>query len=150
MCFYADYDWFPSVQEKYTETSDGLIRCDECRKIIPVGASYTHIYQQQRDPDDWEPEDEEEEFDPGETFNYDCCDNCSRLLAAIEAEEMARGCTPHTSRPPLGEMREFVAELDQEDRQAYATRARAMFPGIDVPQFWDDPDKDANVGEHAL
>ena len=148
MCFYnGDCDWYASVYEvDPAATSERPVRCDECCRPIPAGTPYTHIYM--REHEDYWPYDsdndeeasgpfpEGDEPDPGNEEWYDRCADCSRLLEAVEAEELARGCKPHEARPGLTAMRETIGELDPDDRRAYRDRARAMFPAID-PAFAD-------------
>jgi len=136
MCFYNHCEWYASICETDTaRTSAHPVACDECGRAIPPGTPYTHVFMQEHEdegPDDEDegPDDESEEFDPGETFDYDRCGDCSRLLDAVGAEEVSRGCHAYESRPPLTAMQEQIGDLDPADRRAYRVRALAMFPDM--------------------
>lgn len=131
MCFYHDYDWLVSIQEINTETAGPKgLRCDECGRHLSQGTSYIHIYQQENDPDDAEEGQEMEEFDPGNTFEYDRCLDCDKLLQAIEAVERDNGCKGSATRPCLTELRDA---LQEDEGGLYIERARLLFPQLDEP-----------------
>lgn len=120
MCFYHDSDWQAEVSEQTTLTATKPVHCDECRRTIAVGDGYVHVYQQQYE------EPLEEDGDCGETYDYDRCLDCDRLLRAIAAVEKDRGCPPYSALPALTELREAM----EEDGADYAARAVEMFPDL--------------------
>ena len=143
MCFYTEYSFFPEISETSAEIATAPIRCDECARMIVIGQKYTHVYMQEYEDEarDFRNDDDDEISGPweecdgpnaGETFDYDCCEDCSRLLQAIEAQEIVNGCKGEETRPGLGGLRESIGELDPCDRDAYYDRACTMFPDLDL------------------
>lgn len=140
MCFSHDYDWRATVIHLDDKaTSDKPVKCDECRRIIQPGTPYTHLHQQENDPDDWpeawldrNPDAEEADvpaFEPGETYDWDCCQDCANLLDAVEAAEREEGCTGDETRPALGELRQAMHD-DRRDGWRYLKKARELHPHL--------------------
>lgn len=110
MCFMNEGDWHADRYELTEGESDSEARCVECRCVIKPGEWRAHEYFQENDEDDWEPEDNGDEFSPGNTETHDTCRSCWSLLAAIEKHEIAEGCQPADSRPIPGFLRESLNE----------------------------------------
>lgn len=149
MCFVNDYDWYSSVQEESTEAAVAPVRCDECSRWIMFGESYYHLYQQEheecqccedgdceckdgRDADgcvqDHECSCEKPAY--GETFSYDCCDECHRFLQAIKEAEQEAGCDYTEAQPPLGEMMSAINDGGMEEARKYWKTALANYPDM--------------------
>lgn len=139
MCFINDYDWYASVTEKTSYPVEKETRCDECDGIIPVGATVHHIYQQEAE------ECRACEFgdcqcvgdccqcakpDPGETFDYDRCQDCHRFLEAVEAAEVEAGCSIYEARPPLGQMTEKINDGGRDEAKKYFKKAAKLHPEL--------------------
>jgi hypothetical protein len=132
MCFYHDYHWRADINETDEDARDTKpVRCDECHEMIPPGERHVHVYQQQHDEADWDPDEEGEEFNPGETFDYDCCRRCWAFRNAIIAVEEAAGCRGHSAEPALPMLYDEAREQDKDHRREYLERALADSPWID-------------------
>lgn len=152
MCFYhGDCDWSASVVETDEGPATKRTQCDECREWIEPGQWVRHIHQQEHErcqtcEDDsdynrfnFDPDNEDckaGKHDYGKTFDYDCCERCARLLAAIEAVEEAEGCVGEETRPMLCWMYEQVGDSDDGWR-GYADKHAAIRPGVFVPWPFD-------------
>lgn len=129
MCFYHDYGWVAEISEKTEGVATVPTACDECHQVIHPGEFLLHIFQQQHSEDSWaEDHGDDEPFEPGETFEYDRCERCHKLLQAIRAAEEEAGCRGSETQPALGELREAMFEAD--DAGHYADKAREMFPEL--------------------
>lgn len=145
MCFSNDdYDWYASVQEQSSGCDDQSTRCGECGKVIASGEWRHHVFMQEHecceicgdDPDYDEDVTEGEpghDCDYGETYAYDRCLDCDRLLIAVELHEIKEDCPPHARRPALGELREVFWE--HESNVEYAEQAVAMYPYLNSHRF---------------
>lgn len=130
MCFYDDSDWFSEVADHCEFILELPRRCDECTREIPAGSVMHMIYLQRyeccRMCDD---EDPECEHDYGETDEYGRCDECDKILKAIEAHEADEGCPVHSRRPMLRDLRDQM--IEHQSAQEYRARALSMFPELD-------------------
>lgn len=142
MCFYADYDWYASVCETEDRIADKPFKCHECCAVVAAGESYRYVFQQEQetcqrceegececsDADD--PAHDCQCYEPnyGETFEYCICQNCRKFLDAVERHELNEGCRKDEARPPLGEMVEYMREIDALD--GYFAEAEKMFPEL--------------------
>lgn len=142
MCFYNDdYDWYASVTTDETSPATKPTKCDECRRVIPIGEPVRHIWMQQHeycihhpDYDDYEGDDSDGtdcpegcEHDYGETYDYDCCETCTQLVEAIHKSEIESGCRDAESRPNLTELYDAFAE---GEGSKYLAKAEELYPGI--------------------
>lgn len=152
MCFTDDYDWCASAVTNEHKPAASDLKCDECDRIIPAGELYHYTYQQeheecQRCEDhecncvNWDDDSVNycddckcESPDYGETFSYDCCEECHQFLDAIKQTEQAEGCPPEASQPPLGMMLENLAEFD-EDAEKYFTTAKTLYPNLEASGY---------------
>ena len=142
MCFiHDDYEWLASVEEETERTAGAELKCGECYRIIPVGATYHHIYQQEMEHGDCftcENGDCEcpegrccncVEPDCGQTFDFDYCHDCHLFLAAVKAAEIEAGCHINESRPSLGGMLEEIGygpgRFGMQDAKRYFKKALA-------------------------
>lgn len=162
MCFSNEHaDWYASIQEESTGCDDNACRCDECGKKILSGEWRRHIFQQERecceicedDPDyDEDVADGEpcHECEYGETYHYNRCLDCDRLLIAVELHEIKEDCPPHARRPMYGELHEVFCE--HESNVEYAQQAVAMYPYLKDHKFVkraleDEDDDDGDAGD---
>jgi len=138
MCFDQDADWIARVYEETITTAEKPTRCDECGQKIPTGGWLLHVWMQQYEDclhtfdDDSAPLVEGVEECPpdckhnfGETYDYDRCESCDKILRAIEDLELKRGCHRNEARPLLTQMRDAVFEEPE-----YADHAIALFPEV--------------------
>lgn len=149
MCFTADYDWYAEVIDRSEPTATGKVICDECRMGIPRGAKYHHVHMEQYenchdcacDACDCPPlpcggkvcEDGDcrcEKPNLGETFDWNCCDNCHRFLEAVRVAEEEVGCGGMESNPPLTKMIESIQEGGAEEAKRYWKKAVQMHPEL--------------------
>jgi hypothetical protein len=144
MCFYHDYDWSAQVVEEDDSVSNGTVRCDECFQKIAVGERYRHTYMQEYeecrrcvddsyafDEDDFDPDNEECKAGRhcvGETYDYDVCERCQKLLKVIKSVEEDDGCKGAETQPSLGELREVFWESDHA--VDYIDRALKDYPEL--------------------
>jgi hypothetical protein len=143
MCFTFDPEWFASIVEvDDSAASDKPARCGECCRMIPAGEPHRHVFQQENEDCG---EGDAEGFDPGETFDYDCCGECVKLLRAVEASELEAGCHKNEAVPPYEMLFEHVHESGCGKR--YAGRALAMFPELagspQLAKLLSDDDEEA-------
>lgn len=141
MCFYNDdYDWMASVQKETEGAADRETRCDECREVIAAGQWRRHVYLQQYEECrvcEWEEADEPcEKHDYGETFDYDCCETCEKILKAIETLEAAEDCPVYSRRPSLLGLYEEAIVYDDDGK--YRTKALQMFPELSDHKWFRD------------
>ncbi len=140
MCFYDDADWEANFVDDTTAPAEKPVKCNECRRVIPIGEPVRHIYMQEcevcrhnpkhDDYDGLETEDdcpEGCEHDYGETYDYDRCQTCDQLIEAIHQHELAEGCREWESRPGLTDLCDAMVEGDGE---AYLATAETLYPGI--------------------
>src|ERR1700722_8291329 len=143
MCFVQEAEWKAEV----SETTEGpktvdTTRCSECGMGIDIGEWHKHIEMQEYEEcHDCEygdcdcatknTEDHECQCDPpnyGETFVYDRCEGCEKLLAAIREVEIESGCGEHESVPLLGDLDNQLRNLgDHEERKKYADRFKEKY-----------------------
>lgn len=142
MCFTNDRDceWYAETVEEDDLVAEASTWCDECYAHIAVGETYHRIFMEEGDDerlDEFLDDDLDEIFGPwpdGEgpeerrSQTYERCANCSKLLKAIEAHEIAEGCPAHARQPDLYALRDEMIEGDSEP---YLERALAMFPDLD-------------------
>lgn len=151
MCFDYDADWEASLCETDDNTvSDRRVRCDECRAWIPPGTPYRHVHQEEHALEDWDEDEAMEdawadleedfvgppappEFDPGEVFDYDCCQDCAKLRKAVYASEIEEGCGHHEAEPPLPMLLESISESGCAGR--YRAKAAALFPELEASGY---------------
>lgn len=123
MCFYADYDWYADIHEETCfQLDEPGLPCDECGQLIPQGAWRVHVYQQENETchqcDDLDSDEEHDgKCDYGETTDYNCCVECSKIIAGVEEYERRQGCPEGNRRPPLYSLYESVQQehLDSEE-----------------------------------
>lgn len=148
MCFYADYDWYASVCETEDRTADKPFHCMECGTVVNVGESYQYTWMQEHEEchrceeGDCECVDRDDfheckcaEPNYGETYTYRCCQNCRKFLDAVEQHELHEGCERDEARPPLGEMADYMRELD--DLGGYFAEAEKMHPELKQSGYLD-------------
>lgn len=144
MCFYNDdYDWYASVCETTDGASDTETACHECGEKIAAGQWRRHVYQQEHDECqrcEWEQLDDDEEpceqHDYGETYDYDCCESCEKILKAIEALEAEEDCPEHSRRPSLCGL--YDEAICEDDDGKYRAKAIAMFPELANHKWFRD------------
>lgn len=143
MCFYADYDWYSEINEEGEVIAISDIKCDECCRTIAKGEKAHHIYQQEyevcpscmglsgdEDDEDVCPDcDGDPDGNIGNTYDWDCCEQCWKFLESIEALEIERGCHRSEARPPLGDLYEYMGN-DRDEAREYAKFAVARYPEI--------------------
>src|SRR5580658_5316370 len=141
MCFVNDYDWISRQSDEATYPAEKPVRCDECGRVIEVGKQVRHIHMQEYG--DGECKDCEEgscecttlekdccacdKPDTGESFEYDCCEECSKFLKAIETAEIEAGCSINEAHPPLTEMINELHEAGANETEKYLNKAIEMF-----------------------
>lgn len=136
MCFdTSNYDWTASLSIESTGTSIKPTRCHECGKRIGMYEWRRHIYQQEYEECqrcEWEelgPDDEPcVTHDYGEVASYNRCEDCDKIIRAIEAFELREGCPAHESRPLLTELRDELYQSGEGGR--YAAVAIETFPEL--------------------
>jgi hypothetical protein len=159
MCFYHDYAWTASETADEVGTAKVPTPCDECREMIPVGGWVRHIWMQEEEVcrhnpqhDDYDgPETDSYDCPPGcthdfgETYDYDRCQLCDRLIEAIHAHEIKEGCSEYESEPALTELCDAMAE----NGKAYLAEAEVMYPGITatLPECYRHDDEDQEEDE---
>jgi hypothetical protein len=143
MCFTHDYDWRAEVEEDTVTKADRPTICDECRKIIHIGSWLRHVRQQEYeqcqrcedgDSCDYEenhPECAGGDHEHGETFDWDCCEACDKVLRAIKAAELEDGCREWESQPALTQLPEAMF-YDRRDGGRYLAKVREMFPEVEA------------------
>lgn len=149
MCFYQDAEWYASIHEETRLVSDGTARCDECGEIIPAGVGHLNIYQQEReccedcydgvcdcpgsrDEDECvcDHECKCEQPNLGQTYTYECCNDCEKFRSAIYAAEIKAGCDHYEAHPPMGEMQQALIDAGEEECEKYFTMADEMHPEL--------------------
>lgn len=147
MCFIYDYDWLAEYSKETTYPATHPTTCQECHRIIAVGQPVHHLYQQQyeccRLCDEYTREIADMDYDGspltpcqdgqcdhGETFDYNCCDDCHLFLHAVETSEIAAGCRPSESRPLLQELLENLVEIGARDCLRYFHTAAKLHPSL--------------------
>lgn len=146
MCFYHDYDWYPEVygsNEELVANEEHI--CEECRCKIKIGEVYSYKYGQQyelcqlceegdcecgHDPNDCDWQCKCEIPNYGESYEYFCCQECTKFLKAIELVEVEAGCPPSESQPAIGMMIEDIGDGDRRDTKRYFKRALVEFPEL--------------------
>ena len=136
MCFVVDdYDWYPEVQEQHNWVAEKVTRCCECRREMPIGSpvhsTYLQQYEECHNRYDGECDCKsqgkdccicaEPEF--GETFECHTCDDCHKFLKAVQAAEVAAGCSYSESTPPLEQMIEYISNGGAEEAKKYYQQA---------------------------
>lgn len=146
MCFLNECEWFASINEHSSNPATKATKCNECGIVIQPGEIVHRLYQQEyeecRDCEYGYCECEKdkccicEKPNYGETFDYDCCDNCDKFLKAIEASEIEVGCRRSESRPMLTMMVEDIREAnDPESVRRYVKKALVMFPELKTNKY---------------
>lgn len=139
MCFVHDYDWHASVCERTTNTAEKPTRCHECGRMIAADSPVHHVYMQQyeecRDCERGDcscGDDCCQCPDPavGETFNYDCCEDCQKFLYAVQVAEEEAGCSGDETRPWLGGMTEAIHDGGRDEARRYFKTALRMHPEL--------------------
>ena len=158
-----DYEWSASVCETSEADSGPATKCAECGCKIEPHEWRKHIFMQEhedcqicQDPfsddyidrkameaelndgdADWAAAQlkalDDHTHDYGETYDYDCCRDCDKILQAVEDRETAEGCPVDERRPALGEMQESL--MEHEQWAEYAAHAVAMFPELAGNEF---------------
>lgn len=140
MCFIHEGDWVARVYEESVVKLQKPVKCLECFRYIPAGVEFTHIEMREYEDcrrcedecSDWYEENHPEcragQHDYGEECEHRICDECQKLLAAIEAVETDEGCVGSETKPPLGELREAFWESDSAVE--YIDRARNEYPEL--------------------
>lgn len=134
MCFWHDYDSYPSIVEKDEGPEPAeFSHCEECGKVIHKGEFRSWHYQQEYDPDETEPDEDEPsegEFDPGQTCEWTWCESCLKILNAIGQAELDEGCKGDETQPGVGGLREALQEDFMRGNGRYADYALRMFPEV--------------------
>jgi hypothetical protein len=130
--FFHDFEWYVELSENTVGEAKEPTRCDECHDTIPAGGWVRHIFQQehemcQRCEEGDEPECEGGKHDYGETYAYDRCQGCDKVLRAIEQAEIEEGCKGDETQPALEGLREALSE-DPEAMERYRRKLQEMFP----------------------
>ena len=149
MCFYhGDYDWIARVYEESTVKLQQPVKCLECFRPIPAGVAFTHIEMREHEEcqrcqdecsegyEDCHPACAEGVHDFGEEYEHRTCDECQKLIAAIQAVETDEGCVGNETRPALGELREAMWESNSAI--AYIDRARREYPELAMSGHLDE------------
>jgi len=68
--------------------------------------------------------------DFGKSFDAHRCEECDKLLTAIEATENEAGCLGDESLPALECMIKEMRKLEAEHREKYFIKVLAMFPEL--------------------
>ncbi len=145
MCFDIDYDWYPNISEDNEVIVRKTIRCVECRCLIHVGETARHLYMQENDEAEWDEDDGE--FQTGETFDGWFCLSCSKVLQAIQAAELEEGCGHAESQPYIGDLKQAMCEDHWQGGGKYADKAIEMFPEV-AGHLWrllPDPNDDESM-----
>lgn len=131
MCFVNDYDWICRQQEESSYPAEKPTRCKECRKTIPVGETVYHLHQQEYEDGDCaacyhgncDCPDEEccqcPDPDYGETYEYDCCEDCWLFRQAVALAEQEAGCSAWESQPNLAELYEAIQNGGPDEAKKY-------------------------------
>jgi hypothetical protein len=142
MCFTHDYDWCAEVCDETTGAAEKATVCDECHKPIPAGVWVRSVYQQQheqcqrcededsRDFEEDHPDCAGDEHEYGETFDWDCCEACDKVLRAIKAAELEEGCKEYESQPALTELSQAMSDDRLHNDGRYLAKVLAMFPEV--------------------
>lgn len=109
MCFNNDYDWYASSVSTQDGPASERVRCGECSKRINTGEWVRNIYMQENDEGEWI-EENDGEFQSGETFEINLCRECVDILALIQEVELERGCGLMESQPHFGELYDALVE----------------------------------------
>ena len=116
MCFINECDWYAETVIDEERPAEKPLKCYECHRAVPTGETMRHVDMWESETckhnpshDDYEgPEmDSEEcpegcEHDFGESFSCSICQECAKLLKAIEASEIEEGC--HALTPARNEV----------------------------------------------
>jgi hypothetical protein len=150
MCFYhGDADWTAEVWDEDDGPAARPVRCDECGLLIPAGGWRRHVDAQEHE----EFHNDEHDFDKGgecedgcsfgESFFYDRCEKCHRVIEIIRKVEESKECKGEESMPPLTKLSDSLHGAD--DVFEYA----AAIPP-DLVEHWNmiAPDE-AEIGPHA-
>jgi hypothetical protein len=138
MCFLNEGDWTASLVEKQDTIAQKETSCDECCTKICVGDPLHTVYMQEHEEcgrcDNGECECDKccqcPEPDIGETFSYECCDQCHKFLQAVENAELEAGCDRSDSRPSYGAMHEEIRDGGAHEAKKYYTHAARDFPEL--------------------
>jgi hypothetical protein len=142
MCFYNDSSgWLAEVNEVSYGPGDSASRCLECGSQIALGEWRRHVYQRESEccvecgggDDDGPCGDVEHEY--GEIFTGDICEDCVKILRAIEAAEADEGCPLYARQPLYGELGETLVEHYGSDK--YIERALEMYPELVTSRLLD-------------
>lgn len=133
MCFDSEYEWTASLCEEDSGPAVKPCKCDECGHKISAGEWRHHIYQQEHETcycceEDGVDPCECETPDLGETYDYQRCEACDKLLRAVEQHEIDEGCPVYARRPALTELHDVFWQHEQN--WEYAEKAVAMFPEL--------------------
>lgn len=141
MCFNYETEWCAMHVEDATAPATKPTWCDECHQLVHAGEPLRHVYQQEREDGEYCGPDDDEHVDgcdgtdcehegPGETFEWDCCERCDKLLRVIKQVELAEGCGEHESQPRATELRQAMRDDDHYSGGHYADYAREAFPEL--------------------
>ena len=148
MCFYNDdCDWIAQVYEESASVVTESGQCQECGRIMLVGATMHNVWIQQYeacrrcDPNERAEWDDDfaggpleqcsdGQHDYGETFDYSRCDDCDLFLQAVQEAEEDAGCHHDDARPPLEFMRERINDGGQDEAKRYWRKALERYPQL--------------------
>jgi hypothetical protein len=145
MCFYNDdYDWRAELIQRQDGVADKPVACYECGDKIKPGQFVHHIYMQEHEDercewcDDGKTSDGTECQDcdgkgvrgPGQTYDYDRCQNCHKFLQAVESAELEAGCSSYEATPSLEGMIEEIRNSDADEAKRYFKKALRLFPEL--------------------
>lgn len=140
MCFVHDYDWRAELVERGSHATESGTSCHECYARIGPGETIHTLWMQEHEEcqacengdcaclknhDDAGCQCEEPVH--GESFDWQCCDNCYKFLQAVEAVEVEAGCHRSEARPALTAMIEEVSGSNSVGREEAMPEARKYF-----------------------
>ena len=132
MCFYNDYDWVAEINEETAGVSPAPAKCHECGQRIAANEWRRHVHQQEHVHcercEDLDEGDTCDRHEYGETYDYDRCETCEKILVAIGRFESANGCAVHESQPALGMLRDEL--LQHHDGRLYVAVAIESYPEL--------------------
>ena len=138
MCFNTESDWTAEIYEVTDGANNEACRCDECGRHISRLDWCRKIYGQEREicehcdrkiDDEPTVDDCEDGCNFGESWNYVCCEPCSKVLEAIKAVELENGCDLRESQPALNEL-VLTMQRDRIEGCKYAARALRDHPEL--------------------
>lgn len=161
MCFYTEHEGCCLRDE--IDTAERRTRCQDCGRWIEAGATYHAFVWADRSQcricdADWddhqdravpcidEETDEESpdaEHDFGDVSRGAVCMRCDRVRNAVEAHEIASGCSPYESQPDIGDLWDSLAHEGERYGRAILAACPDLIADSDVMGLF--PRRDADV-----